>query len=374
MSSTIIGVDAFHVQVPVRLIADGGIAPYAGSQDAHGVTTAQSLLVRVRTDDGISGWGEMNTGFDRAVDVALVKHWIEPALVGQDATRIRATMDRVDAPYWPQFGRRALACAAEMALWDVTARSMGRRVADLLGGPVRDRVDVAFCLGITDAATSADVARRALDGGWRAFKTKVGTDLDADLERIQAIVDATGRRLRLRLDANQAYDRITALTFLREAAAFPIEYIEQPLPVGDYAGHRALVERGLVPIAINEDAYTAGGVARAASERSIDAAVVDIEAAGGVGGLLELAAVGAAFHIPLAHHCGWDLGVKTAMMLQVVAATPAIGLASDSTYAMHLDDILAARLETKDGSMPLPDGPGIGVDIDDDAVERLTWR
>ncbi len=374
MSLTIIGVDAFHVQVPVRLIDDGGIAPYAGSQDAQGVTTAQSLLVRVRTGDGLSGWGEMNTGFARAVDVALVENWIEPALIGQDATRIRETMARVDAPYWPQFGRLALACAAEMALWDVTARSMGRRVADLLGGPVRDRIDVAFCLGINDADTSASAARRAFDGGWRAFKTKIGTDLDADLERIQAIVDATGGRMRLRLDANQAYDRISALTFLREATAFPIEYVEQPLPVGDYAGHRSLVERGLVPIAINEDAYTAGGVARAVTERSIDAAVVDIEGAGGVSGLLELAAIGSSFHVPLAHHCGWDLGVKAAMMLQVVAASPAIGLASDSTYAMHLDDVLTSPLETKDGSMMVPEGPGIGVDVDDDAVERLMWR
>ena len=374
MSSKIIGVDAFHVQVPVRLIEDGGIAPYAGSQDAKGVTTAQSLLIRVRTDDGLSGWGEMNTGFDRAVDVSLVKNWIEPALIGQDATRIRETMARVDAPYWPQFSRPALACAAEMALWDVTARGMGRRVADLLGGPVRDRVEVGFCLGINDPDTTAAVARRAYDGGWRVFKTKVGLDLDTDLARIQAIVDATDGRMRLRLDANQAYDRISALTFLREVAAFPVEYVEQPLPVGDYAGHRSLVERALVPIAINEDAYTTGGVARAVAEGSIDAAVVDIEGAAGVSGLLELAAIGSAFHIPLAHHCGWDLGVKTAMMLQVVAASPAINLASDSTYAMHMDDVLTTRLETTDGSMPVPEGPGIGVDVSEEAVERLTWR
>src|SRR5690606_5445437 len=224
-SSKISGVDAFHGEAPVRLTEDGGSAPYAGSQDARGVATAPSPMIRARTDAGLSGWGEMNTGFDRAVDVSLVKNWIEPALIGQDATRIRETMARVDAPYWPQFSRPALACAAEMALWDVTARGMGRRVADLLGGPVRDRVEVGFCLGINDPDTTAAVARRAYDEGWRVFKTKVGLDLDTDLARIQAIVDATDGRMRLRLDANQAYDRISALTFLREVAAFPVEYV-----------------------------------------------------------------------------------------------------------------------------------------------------
>lgn len=367
----ITAVECHHVRVPVRRIEDGGIAPYAGSRDAVGVTTAKAMLLCIRTDGGVSGWGEMNTGFGRGVDRALVEHWIEPALVGQDPTRIRSTMARVDAPYWPQFGRLALACAAEMALWDLLARSMDRPVSALLGGRVRDEVPVAFCIGITSAEVAADVARRAYDGGWRVLKTKIGLDLDADVERVQAIVDATDGGLKLRLDANQGYNRVSALAMLREMSGFPIEYIEQPLPVTDFAGNRSLMERGALPIAINEDAYTHGGVARGISERAIDAAVVDIEGLGGVNGLLQVAALGDAFNIPMAHHCGWDLGVKAAMMLQVVAATPALSLASDSTYAMHLDDVLVERLCTVDGAMAVPDGPGIGIEVDEDAVRRL---
>jgi L-alanine-DL-glutamate epimerase-like enolase superfamily enzyme len=367
----ITAVEYHHVRVPVRLIEDGGIAPYAGSQDAVGVTTAESLLLCVRTDEGISGWGEMNTGFGRGVDKSLVEHWIAPALVGQDPTRIQQTFARVDAPYWPQFGRRGLACAAEMALWDITARSMDRPVSALLGGLVREQVPVAFCLGITTAQEAAEVAARAYAQGWRVLKTKIGLDLRADVERVEAIVEATGGQLRLRLDANQGYDRIGALAMLRAMAPFPIEYLEQPLPVTDFAGNRTLMERGALPIAINEDAYTLGGVARGIAERAIDAAVVDIEGSAGVSGLREIAALGAAFDIPLAHHCGWDLGVKAAMMLQVVGATPAINLATDSTYAMHLDDVLVERLATVDGAMPVPQGPGIGVDVDEEAVRRL---
>lgn len=364
-------VTGHHVQVPVRLIADGGIAPYAGSQDKAGVTTAQSLLVRVETESGVVGWGEMNTGFPRAVDDVLVREWIAPAIVGADATRIRETMALLDAPYWPQFGRLALACAVEMALWDVTARSMDRPIAALLGGRVRDAVQVAFCVGITSADVAAQIARRAYDAGWRVLKTKIGLDLDADLERVQAIVDATDGKMRLRLDANQGYDRIGALTMLRELQPFPVEYIEQPLPIADYVGTRSLVERGLLPIAINEDAYTRGGIARGIAERAVDAVVVDIEGVAGLHGLVEAAAMATAFSIPMAHHCGWDLGVKTAMMLQAVAALPGLSLASDSTYAMHLDDVLVERLVTEQGAMSVPTGPGIGVTVDEDALRRL---
>lgn len=368
----ITAVEYHHVRVPVRMIAEGGIAPYAGSQDQRGVTTAESLLLCIRTDEGLSGWGEMNTGFGQGVDKALVEHWITPALIGQDPTRVRRTMDRVDAPYWPQFGRRALATAAEMALWDLLARSMDRPVSSLLGGLVRDAVPVAFCVGITTADEAAQIAARAHQGGWKTLKTKIGLDLRADVERIEAITEATNGEMRLRLDANQGYDRLTALEMLRAMRDFPVEYIEQPLPVTDFAGNRSLMERSALPIAINEDAYTLGGVARAISAGAADAAVVDIEGAGGVSGLLELAALGGAFKVPIAHHCGWDLGVKAAMMLQVVGASPAIALASDSTYEMHLDDVLVERLETSEGAMPVPHGPGIGVDVDEAAVRRLT--
>lgn len=367
-------VEGFHVRVGVRAITDGGIAPYAGSKDKAGVSHAQSLLVKVSTDEGVDGWGEVNTGFPLAVDRALVDEWIRPTISGLDPHRIHGVIDALDAPYWPQLGRRSLACAVEMALWDILGRSLEVPVSTLLGGLVREEVPVAFCMGLTDSGTASEIALRALAGGWSVLKTKIGIDLRADIERVHKIVEATNGRLRLRLDANQALDRVSALSFLQAVEGLPIEYVEQPLPVGDYTGHRTLRDRTTVPVAINEDAYLAGGMARAIEHQSLDAAVVDIEGATGVRGLTELGTLGSQFGIPVAHHCGWDLGVKAAMMLQVVGATPGIALASDSTYAMHLDDVLTQPLTTETGRMPVPLGPGLGVDIDEEAIGRLRVR
>lgn len=367
----ITSVTGHHVRTGVRLIEDGGIAPYAGSQDKAGVSHAQSLLIRVSTDDGVDGWGEINTGFPLAVDRALVDEWIAPTIVGLEAGDIIRVIDALDAPYWPQLGRRALACAVEMALWDILGRSLGVPVSTLLGGRIRERVPVAFCMGLTDVPTAVTIATRAFAAGWTVLKTKIGIDLAGDLERVRAITEATGGGLKLRLDANQALDRVMALRMLPALEGYPIEYVEQPLPVGDFVGCRTLRDRTTVPIAINEDAYMPGGMARAIEHGAIDAAVVDIEGAMGVRGLVELGALGRQFGIPVAHHCGWDLGVKAAMMLQVAAATPGLSLASDSTYAMHLDDVLVTRLSTENGEMAVPLGPGIGVDVDLDAVERL---
>lgn len=367
----ITAVDSYQVRVPIRLIDDGGIAPYAGSQDAVGVTTAQSLLIAIRTDEGITGWGEVNTGFGPGIDAALVSEWWRPTLVGQDPTRIRSVMNMLDKPYWPQFGRRAMSCAIEMALWDILGRSVGLSVSALLGGRVVDSVPTAFCLGITDTDTAVATAVCILGEGYGVLKTKIGLDLRADIERVHAVVDATDGRLALRLDANQKYDRVDALRMVSALDGLPVEYVEQPLPVGDYAGMRSLVERSTVPMAINEDAYLSGGLARAIAERSTDAAVVDLEGSAGVLGMVELAGLASANSLPLAHHCGWDLGVKAAMMLQVVSALPAFSLASDSTYSMHLDDVLTERLTLDQGALVVPTGPGIGIDVDEDAVRRL---
>ena len=367
----ITAVDCFHVRVPVRPLTEGGIAPYRGARDAVGVEAAGSLLVAVRTDEGPTGWGEMNTGFGPAVDRSLVRDWIEPALLGADPALIRAAIDRLDTPYWPQFGRRALASAVEMALWDLLGRSLGVPVATLLGGRRRDTVPMAFCLGITPTGDAVATAERIAGEGYRVLKTKVGLDLTADLQRVAAVVDATGGRLALRLDANQAYDRTAAIRLVDALAGLPVEYVEQPLPVGDLAGMRSLAARGRVPVAINEDSYLPGGVARAIREEAADAAVVDLEAAGGVTGLVDLAGLAGAYGLPLAHHCGWDLGVKAALMLQVVSALPAFRLASDSTYPMHSDDVLVERLRAVGGELVVPTGPGLGVEVDEAAVTRL---
>lgn len=367
----IVAVDGYQVQVPVRGLDAGGIAPYVGSQDHHGVSHAQSLLVAVRTDEGITGWGEMNTGFGAGVDEALVHRWLAPALVGADPLRPRDAVARLHQPYWPHLGRGSLASAAEMALWDILGRSLGVPVSTLLGGRRQDTVPLAFCLGITDVPRAVDTARRVQAEGWSALKMKIGRDMHQDLVRVAAVAEATDGLLLLRLDANQGYTRSAALQLTRNLEGMPIEYIEQPLVVGDVDGMRRLTSTSPVPMAINEDAYLLGGVARAIATKSADAAVVDLEAAGGVAGLLDLAGAAMEHRFPLAHHCGWDLGVKSSVMLQVVATHPAFTMASDSTYVTHLDDVVENRLEVANGQMTVPTGSGIGVTVDEEAVRRL---
>lgn len=370
-SPRVTAIDTFHVSVPVRPIAEGGIAPYRGSQDPVGVSRASSLLVAVRTDTGRTGWGEMNTGFPPAVDRALMHDWVEPVLVGQELPSVQALMARLDSPYWPHLGRRALASAVETALWDLLGQQLGVPVSTLFGGALRATIPLAPCLGMTGMDEATAYAVEVLRRGHRVLKTKIATDVDEAVERVRAICDATDGRLRLRLDANQALARTAAAQLVTRLAGLPIEYIEQPLPVADLDGMRALRQRSPVPIAINEDAYLLTGVVDAVRAEATDAAVVDLEPAGGLGGLVTLARTAESLRLPLAHHCGWDLGIKAAAMAQVVAACPAFTLASDSTYADHLDDVLVERLAIADGVLAVPTGPGLGVTVDEDRVRAL---
>jgi len=367
----IAAIDTFHVSVPVRPLADGGIAPYRGSQDPTGVSSAGSLLVAVRADDGTTGWGEMNTGFPAAVDRALMHDWAAPALLGQPVGNVQALIERLDSPYWPHLGRRALASAVETALWDLLGRHLDAPVSTLLGGALRTSIPLAPCLGLTSIEQACGYAVDVLARGHRVLKTKIATDVEEAVERVRAITDVTGGRLRLRLDANQALTRTAAAELATRLAGLPVEYIEQPLPVADVDGMRMLRQRSAVPVAINEDAYLLTGVVDAVRADATDAAVVDLEPAGGIGGLVTLARTAQSLRLPLAHHCGWDLGVKAAAMAHVVAAVPAFTLASDSTYAEHLDDVLERRLEIADGAMRVPQGPGLGITVDEDKVRAL---
>lgn len=369
----ITSLDSYHTRIPLKPISDGGIAPYISHNGPSGMHYAESLLIAIRTDDGITGWGETNTGFGRAIDETFVREWWSPKLIGKDPTLIRPTMASLDedAPFWPQYNRPGISCAIEMALWDLLGRALATPISTLLGGRIRNEVSVAFCFGIADVPTTVSTAARICDEGYSVLKTKIGLDMHADLDRVQAIVDATEGQLRLRLDANEGYSRVEALELVGKLAGMPIEYVEQPLAIGDYAGMASLLQRSPVPVAVNEDTYMPGGLMRAIEEKSTDAAVVDVEATGGVSGLVELAGFAHSNRVPLAHHCAFDTGVKTAMMLQVVSALPAFVLASDSTYSMHLEDVLEARLETVGGRLLVPTGPGIGVDVNEDAVRSL---
>ena len=360
---------AIPVTMDVKpLESDLGLAPYVSNHDT--VESVRRMLVRVDTDDGVTGWGEMLVGMKSAVVTkAVVDDVIAPELIGRDVGEIRGF---VDSFYFPYAKVRPFVGAVETALWDAFGKTVGQPVYRLLGGKSRDRVPIATCLGILGPEESRTYAKRAVEYGFSTLKTKAGPDWREDVARIVAMSDAADGELEFRLDPNQGWtfeDAVRVATRL-EAEDTLLQYLEQPVRIDTYSTYASLRNRVRTPIAVNEDTYFPRNLQFLLRADAIDVAVVDLVPAGGILRVREQVAMAANAGVSVSHHCGFDLGVKTAAMLHTVASTPGINLPPDSVYYAWEDYVIAEPFEVEDGTLPVPNGPGLGVEVDEKKVER----
>lgn len=365
----ITSVDAIPVVVGVKSIEeDYGLAPYRSNHDS--VSRRRRMLVRIETDDETVGWGETLVLMESpAATKAVFDNVISPELVGRNVDEIQ---EFVTSFYFPYTRIHPFIGAAEMAMWDAFGKQLGTSLSKLLGGATTTEVPVAYCLGLLDPATSREKAAFAHDAGFTALKTKAGPDWKRDVERLKAIHDAVDGELELRLDPNQGW---TFEEAVRAGAALEneniyLQYLEQPCRIDTYGTYEKLRSRLRTPIAVNEDTYFERNFSYLLKTDAVDVGVVDMIPAGGILKLKDQAALAAESGVSLSHHCGFDLGIKTAGMLHTVATTPSIQLPPDSVYYAWEESLLEDPLELNDGAYSVPTGPGLGITVDEDAVER----
>jgi len=359
--------EAIPVSMEVTPKSEGGIAPYRTN---HGcVETVDRMLVRLDTDEGITGWGEMRTTLSPTTTKVTLEHDIAPEVVGRSVWDIEWFTDSFFYEYMdvnPYLG------GIEMAMWDALGRKLEVPLYKLLGGKGMDAVPVAYAVGILDDEESREHARRALDDGYGVLKTKGGRDWQRDVERVVAMHDAVDGQLEFRLDPNQGWnfeDAVRVGARLEDAGVY-LQYLEQPIRIDSYGTLANLRNRLRTPIAVNEDTYFQRNLLHIAQHDGIDVGVVDIVPSGGIRGVKRLAGIAADAGISLSHHCGFDLGIKTAAVLHTVASTPAINLAPDTVYYSWADDVIESKHAVEDGAIAVPDGPGLGVTVDESKVEE----
>ena len=364
-------VEAIPVAMDVTPLEEGGIAPYTAC--SLSVDTVERMLVRLHTDEEITGWGEMRPELGIETTQAFIEQTIAPEIVGRDVWEIEAFTD--DPLYTEYTNVNSFVAAVEMAMWDALGTSLDTPVHKLVGGKCDDTVPIAEGLGILDPEESRQYARRALDWGFDVLKTKAGppnSDWENDVERIIAMHDEVDGNLEFRLDPNQSWsveDTVRAGAKLEDAGIY-LQYLEQPVRIDSPGTYKRLRNRLRTPIGVNEDTYHPRNLSTLIREDAVDMAVVDLVPTGGILALKKLAAVAGEAGISLSHHSGFDLGIKTAAMLHTVSSTPAINLASDSAYHHWEDDIVEERFTVDDGAIAVPDGPGLGVEVDLDKVQQ----
>lgn len=359
------------VEIPAIPLTEGGIAPYRGSQDKVGTEKATSLIFKVMTDEGIVGWGEMNPIISSKLTQAILDDYIKPLVIGKSPFDLKKIMREFSPIYNPHINTKSFLTGVEMACWDIMGKALGKPIYELLGGKVRDEIEIAYALGILDIEQTKEKISQIKEEGFRTLKTKGGKDVVSDIKRAEAMRLAGGPDFEFRVDMNQAYNTPEALHYLRSVEDYGLQFIEQPIIVNHLDDFKSLRERTRVPMGMNEDCYIPNNLLEAIKRGCIDVAVVDLEPLGGITELSRLQSIAEESHLPLAHHCGWDMGVKLSAILHSTSTMASFTYPMDSTYMAHSDDILTERIKVENGCYLIPDGPGLGVEVDEEKINYL---
>jgi len=360
--------DVQHIEV--REIEIPLVTPFRTSQSLQ--HSRRSLLVRV-VADGSEGWADLSVDqvpvfgheYIAGTWLSLRELLVPAAFAGPvRAVRVAERMNGI-------VGHPAARSALEMAVLDAELRESGMSLANFLGG-TRDSVPVGVSVGITDtAAELVDLVRGYLGEGYPRIKLKIQPGWDE--EPIAAVRAEFGDGLDLQVDGNGAY-RSSDLGLLTGLDRFHLTMLEQPFPAGDLLGHVRLAKRAATPVCLDESISSASAAAVAIQLGACS--IVNIKPSR-VGGYLEarrIHDVCQALSVPV--WCGGTLesGVGRAANI-ALASLPNFGYPGDiSATSRYFADDLCEPFELSAGTLRVPTGPGIGVEVDLETLERFTTR
>ncbi len=349
--------------------------PYYWAQGT--IDGAAVILVEVLTDAGVTGYGE-SVGTPTAAGIQAFIAEAAKGLVGRDPFRNARLMAKAYHSLFqergtcssPRFAGQVLD-GIEMALWDIMGKATGRAVHELLGGAVHDEIGYfGFPQGETPEEIAAE-ARRFADQGCDVIYVKVGQGDAIDLAIVEQTRAAIGPDRRLRLDPNEHWGALTAGRLLPKVAAYDIEFVEQPTDCESIA---ALAQvRAASPIAIAADQrvftpYDAYDVCRA---QAADLIVLGLHETGGINRFIKAARIAEAAGLNLCIHGLYETGITTCAAHQAAATLP--NLDDGNQYMNHFlawDVIVSPDLTLRSGKLPILSGPGLGFELDWDAIGR----
>ena len=341
---------------------------WAGRVD-HG---SPVVLVEVETDAGITGVGESVASLAAEGTVAALR-CVEPLFVGQpvhDVARLVHEARHLGSFNHTPWHADFVLAGFEMALWDAIGKAAGQPVYRLLGGAARDEVDYfGFVQGDTTEELVAHAGELAA-ADYGVIYLKVGRGDEADLQNTAAVREAIGGR-RLRLDANGAWSVVEALHMIRRLAVFEPEWIEQPTPADSIAALRQVHESAAVPIAADQAAFTPADVYEICRQRAADAVVLSPHEAGGLLAFGRAAAVAAAAGVPICLHGQSVSSISDAAQHHLGLCTPNLTEGNQIMHQLLVEDLVSAPDLTPVRGKVWPfDAPGLGIELDRDAVAR----
>lgn len=342
------------------------------------------VFLEVQTDEGVTGWGEPVVEGRADTVIAAVKE-LEPLLIGQDPRRINDLWQKMYVSGFYRGGPILMSAIAgvDQALWDITGKALGKPVIDLLGGPVRDKMKAYSWVGGDDPADEITQIKKAQHTGRDTFKLngcgplqKIASNkaVDAVVKRVFAIRERFGVTIDFALDFHGRVSLPMARVLLKELEPARPLFVEEPVLPEHASAYRELADRTSITLAAGERMYSRFDFRPVLEAGGLGIIQPDLSHAGGITECMKIASMADAYGVGFAPHC--PLGpVALASCLAVDFVSPNAVL-QEHSVGMHYNEGVepTAYLTNKDvfdldnGFVLAPDRPGLGVEIDRDAV------
>ncbi|XID92274.1 galactonate dehydratase [Paenibacillaceae bacterium WGS1546] len=353
------------------------------------------LFLKIETDEGISGWGEPIVE-GKAETVKAAVHEMEDFLIGQDPMRIEDIWQVLYRGAFYRGGPVLMSAISgiDQALWDIKGKYFGAPIYQLLGGACRDKMKVYSWIAGDRPSDIENAALQARANGFHAIKMNVTEELgyidshrkvEQALERVAVARQALGSDFGIGLDFHGRVHKAMAKVLIKELEPFHPMFVEEPVLPQNNEALRELAKHSSIPIATGERMFSRWDFKQILAEGCVDIVQPDLSHAGGITECKKIASMAEAYDVAFAPHC--PLGpIALAACLQV-DATCHNAFIQEQSLGIHYNqgsDLLdyltdGAVFQYKDGYVRIPDGPGLGIEINEEYVKQAAetghrWR
>jgi len=336
------------------------------------------VVVRVRTKDGITGYGEAHHALAPTVVADIVNTNLAPIVVGANAMEVEDIWQKIytkqgqtHGPGWAFY--KALS-GVDMALWDARGKALGQPVYALLGG-ARKKIRAyagGVCLGYQPPPQLLAEAQRFVAQGYTALKLRLGDTVERDIERVRYVRKALGDKIDIMVDINTRYSLLDlkhALPALEECRVF---WIEEPFTPDNLADYAQMNKRTLVPLAGGENHFTRFQARQLLETEAVDIIQPDPCKTGGITECKKIADLASAFRRPFAPHTGMSCIDSAACVHLLCAASNALIYESDcAAINPFRDELCSGAPRVEDGYIEQADAPGLGLEVDEKLFARF---
>jgi D-galactarolactone cycloisomerase len=352
--------------------------PFANSSEYF--QKRATTLVKVTTDEGITGWGEAYgppEGISRVIET-----YLKQKLIGEDPFKWEFFWNKIQTHKGIP---RGAVGGIDIALWDLKARALHVPLYELLGSKCLDEIHpyatgFFFCENDPDSTAHLEKeAERVLENGFRALKMKVGFGKERDMKRMKKVRELIGDSVELMVDANQAYDLVTCLELTPYLNEFNVKWFEEPMPWSNFRGYQELRSKVSYAIAGGEAEITYQGFIEAIKHHIVDVIQPDLLAPGGITICRKIAVLAEAFQIEFQPHVfGTVIALPAAIQLMASLTNNQSWCVFPRSVMLEWDvlpnpmarDILKEPLTLENGVFKVTDIVGLGVEVNEEAIKH----